>query len=123
LTTRDTRQSQEQCIRDQRKVSTRAHVQPAQAPVCSLDVTIIAPRRLLRVKLDRPTERVHAGQGALRPAQYLDPIEIQQREIRAGECREVNVIDVDADTRIDSRIEIRLPNTTDLRAHRVAAAR
>ena len=56
-------------------------------------------RRRLRAHIDEPAERIGAVASALRAAQHLDAIDVEQGR-DAAETREVDVVDDEADRRI-----------------------
>src|SRR5690606_3670098 len=121
---RDAGYTGENFLGHHREVGARLQITPAEAAARSLDVPAFGPRaRLARVQLDRAALRVHAGQRTLRAAQDFDALEIEQVERRSGDRAEVDVVDVDADARLDGRALIRLTDAADERAHRVALAR
>src|ERR1019366_1165791 len=81
----------------------------------------VAAGGLLRPQADRTTDRVLAEQRALRSAQHLDPIHIEQIEHRAEGVGEIDVIHVDADTLLRRReIEVALADAADGRRHGLA---
>src|SRR5690606_39927822 len=102
----------------------RLQVASAERADRRLDVTAFGPGSgFARVKLDRAALRVHAGQRALRTAQDLDALEIEQVESRCRHRAEIDVVDINADARLDGRALIRLTDAADERAHRRALAR
>src|SRR5690606_7978217 len=72
-----------------------------------------------RVELDCAADRVAAGERALRPAQDLDAVDVEQLNHRPRQGRVVDVVDVDPDAGLDGEIEIRLPDAADERDHRL----
>src|SRR5690606_4843345 len=60
-----------------------------------------------RHDLDRSRDGVPSVQRALRPAQYLDTLEVRQVQVRAREAAEVDVVDVDAHRRL-GKVEARV---------------
>ena len=67
---------------------------------------------------DRAADRVAALERALRAAQDLDPLEVEQVEVRAGQRRIIDVVDIDADAGLEGRVEVELADAADRRADR-----
>ncbi len=80
----------------QRKVDPGAQADPLAAAVSAFDVAFARAFGTLGEHLDRAAFGVAARQRALRAAQDLDPLEVEQVEHRAGQLRIVDVVDVDA---------------------------
>ena len=56
----------------------------------------------------------------MRAAQDLDAVEVEQVEDRAGQRGEVDVVDIEADARLERRIEVELADAADRGAERGA---
>ena len=68
---------------------------------------------LARGEINRPADGVAAKQRALRPAQDLDLLEVEDIEHRSDAAAEVNPIDVDADARVGDQGKVVLPHAAD----------
>ena len=90
------RDAREQVV-GQLEVDAGAQADAVAAAVGGFDEAVARARRLLGEHLDRAAFGVAARQRALRAAQDLDAVEVEQVEHRAGQLRIVDVVDVDAD--------------------------
>jgi hypothetical protein len=63
--------------------------------------------------LIEPPSELRPGQRALRPAQDLDSLEVEQVEHRPDQLRVVDVVNVDADAGLVGRIEVGLADAAD----------
>ena len=97
----------------QAEIDPGANADALAAAVCSLDIAAARAVGLLGEHLDRAAFGVSPRERALRPAQDLDPVEIEQVEHRAGELRIVYVVDIDADARLVGRVEVALADAAD----------
>ena len=113
----------EQRVGDQGKAARALDLGPVELAIGCLNEAVIIAVRFAREQLDGAADGVAAGQGALRTAQYLDPVKVQQVEQVTGDGAVINVIDVDADTRFYRRVEVRLADTADERDHGAAERR
>ena len=102
------------------EVGARPQVHPVAAAISAGDITAAVAGRLLGIELDRAADRILAGESALRTAQHLHPVEVEQVEDGAGEGRVIDVVHIEADARLERRIEIVLPDTADRRGERGA---
>ena len=80
-----------------------------------------SPLGLAAEQLDRAADRVLAGQRALRAAQDLHAVEVHQLEQRARQRGDVDVVDIDADARIERVVEVGLADAADERDEARAA--
>src|SRR5690606_37419564 len=71
--------------------------------------------RLGAEKLDRAADGVLARQGPLRTAQDLDAFQVDQLKQRAGERRDVAIINVHAHAGIERIVEVHLADAADER--------
>src|SRR5690606_6368797 len=98
-------------------------VDPVAAAVGGRDGRAVVAARTLRVELDRAADRVAPGERALRTAQDLDAVEVEQVEHRAGQRRVIDVVDVEADARLERGVEVVLADAANARGHRRAEGR
>ncbi len=117
------RDADEQLVRDHREVGRGAGVQAVQAAVGAFDVAAVIAVRLQRIELDGAADGVLAGQGALRPALDLDPVQVEQVQQRPRHGGEVDVVDIDADARLQGQVEVGLADAADEGHHRGAEGR
>ncbi len=82
------------------------------------DVDVVLAVRLAGEQLQRAADRVASGERALRAAQNLDAVEVEEVDQVAGDRRVVDVVDIDADAGLDRRIEVRLADAADVRDER-----
>src|SRR5204863_4363304 len=78
---------------------------------------------LPREQLERAADRVASSESALRAAQNFDAVEVEEIEQVAGDRRVVDVVDIDADARLDGGVEVRLPDAADVRDERATERR
>ena len=90
------------------------------AAIADLDEAAAVGVRPPGDQADRAADRVAALERALRAAQDLDPLEIEQVEIGAGQRRIIDVVDIDADAGLVGRAEIELADAADRGADRGA---
>src|SRR5690606_27981087 len=105
-------------VRNDREVAAAPDFDPVQRAVGQRDRAAAILARLSRIELDRAADRVTAGQRALRTAQHLDAIEVEQIEQRARQRRVVDVVDVDTDARLERVVEVRLTDAANESDHR-----
>ena len=86
-----------------------------------LDGARVVTLRLLGDQADGAAEAVLAEQRALRTAQHLDALEVEQVHGGAGERAVVHIVDVDADARIRRVDELRRDDTAHADGRRRAA--
>jgi hypothetical protein len=96
---------------------------PVAAAIGRRDIARAVAGRLLGIELDRAADRVAAGQRTLRPTQHLDPIEIEQVEDRSGQRGIIDIVDIEADARLQRRIEVILADAADAGDQRGAEGR
>ena len=87
-----------------------------EAAVGELQFVIGRETGLARGHVDGASGRVLAKQRALRSAQHLDPLDVQQIERGRGGAREVDAVDVQADALLDAVVgqAERRPDATDV---------
>src|SRR6185312_10491678 len=66
-----------------------------------------------RVVTHGAADRAAAKQSALWPAQRFHVLDIEQIELGRHRRRIVNVVHIDADARLEGKVEIRLPDAPD----------
>ena len=115
LTLADTGDAHEQRV-GHRKVGAGAQINAIARTIGTGHIATVTGG-LLGVQLDRTTDRVLAGQSALRAAQNFDTLEVQQVHDRAGQRGVINVIDIDADAGLECGVEVELTDTADRCAH------
>src|SRR5690606_16626277 len=65
-------------------------------------------------------DRAAAEERALRAAQHLDALEVQQLHLRAQRERVIDVVDIDSDTGFEGKVEVVLADAANEGRHRVA---
>nr|WP_237438247.1 hypothetical protein [Alteraurantiacibacter buctensis] len=96
---------------------------PVKAAISGFQEAATVLVRHLGEQLDRAAQRVLARQGALRPAQDFDPLQVNQVKHRAKGRAVIDIVDVDADARFQREAGIVLPDTADVGAERVGVDR
>ncbi len=99
------------------EIQAGAQIDPVTAAIGDFGIAA-RPFGLLRIELDRAADRVAAGERALRAAQDLDAVEIEQIEHRSGQGRIIDVVDIEADPRLQRRAGIILADAADIGAER-----
>ena len=107
---------------DDRKIKRGVQVQPIEAAEGKLRFATKLPGRPFGDHLHGSADSVLAEQRPLRPAEHLDPIDVEQFEHRARGSGQVDAVDVDADARILGDDEIGLTDAADEHLGEVAAA-
>jgi hypothetical protein len=75
-----------------------------ETAVVELDLGAPREARFAGRDVDRPSGRVLAEQGSLRPAQHLDPIDVEEIERRRGGTGVKDAVDVETDARLEAVI-------------------
>ncbi len=114
----DRGQAHEQLVRNQGEVDAAARLQTIEAAVGALQIAAAVAGGLLGVQLDRAADGVLAGQGALRTAENLHPVQVQEVEDRSGQRGIVDVVHVETDARLQRRVEVVLADAADRGAQR-----
>ena len=73
-------------------------------------------------ELDRAADGVLAVERALRAAQDFDPLDVEQVELVAADARQIDVVDIDADGRVERLQRVRLADAADEDVGRVGRA-
>src|SRR5690606_19811672 len=84
----------------------RPDVQAVTGTISCRHVTGVVAARSTRIELDRAADGVSSGECTLRSAQDFDAVEIEQVHDGAGQCREIDVVDVDPGARLEGRAEV-----------------
>ena len=71
---------------------------------------------------ERAADRVLAVERALRPAQHLDPLQIEQVELGAADAAVIDAVDIDADRRIEGLQRVGLADAANVDVGRVGGA-
>ena len=107
---------------DDREVERGAAVNPSETAEAKLRLAAELAGGPLGHDLHRAADRVLAEERALRSAQHLDALDVEQFEHRARRAGEVDVVDVDADARILGDDEVGLADAAEEDLREVAAA-
>src|SRR5262249_17500073 len=102
-----------QTVLNQRSPDAEAPLIPISTPERHCCGAVPFPRRRRRDHIDGTADRVPAEQGALGTAEYLDALDIEQVECRAGRAAQVNAVEVGTNTRVGGSDEVELTNTSD----------
>jgi hypothetical protein len=95
-------------------VEDAAQIDAVVRPVSRLERAGIVALRPYGIHLDGAADRVAPRERALRAAQDFHPFDVHEVEQRAGQCRQVDVVDVDADARLDREVGIVLADAADV---------
>src|SRR6185312_14252411 len=109
----DSGNSPEEDVFGESHIATGANIRTVEASVGGLDRSGIFAFRFLRVELDRAADRVLSGQRALRTAEHLNAVEIEQVQYRSGQRRVVDIIDIQPNAGLEGVIEIALTYAAD----------
>src|SRR5690606_13128401 len=102
----------------QAEVGAGAQSDAVAAALDGLDVAGVAAGRPLREQSHCAADRVATRQRALRSAQHFDPLEVEQVEDRSRQRGIIDVVDIEADARLDRGIEVELAHPADVGAER-----
>ncbi len=103
-----------QVIRD-RYINRAGEIVAIEAAGCHLDLALEDVAGLACDDADRPADRIATEQGALRPFQNLDALDIQKVLVRADRPRVIDAIDINADAWVEVEGEIVLADAADRR--------
>ena len=92
-----------------------AHLVTVAAAARQLDVAGIVPTRLFRDQAQCAADRVASKQRTLRPAQNFDPFEVEHVEDRTVSRGVIDVVDIEADARLERGQKVDLPQAADER--------
>src|SRR5437016_7842038 len=104
----------------QLEVGAGAQVDAVAAAVGDRHIAAALARRLARYEADGAALGVAPVERTLRSAQDFDALDIEQVEICAGQAWIVDIVDVEPHAGLESRIEIRLAEATDVGDDRFA---
>src|SRR5690606_15526394 len=107
-------EAQVKLVGDQRDVGRGLEAEPVERAGGELDLSVGIVVRLAAEPLDRAADRVLARQRALRAAQDLDPVEVDEVERGTERDAVVDVVDVDADARFVRELEVVLADAADV---------
>ena len=107
------RHSPHHLVAFERSADPRVGAKLAEAPGGKIGGRLEVVRRRLGDQVQRSTDGIPSIQGALRSAQHLDAIEIDQLHERHRRSGEVNAVEVHRRTRIRARVHDICPNPTD----------
>ena len=105
------------------KLCAGAQLHPVVAAIGQLDEAVVVAIGPARVEPDGAADRILAGERALRPAQDLDPVEVDQLDHRAVHRREIDVVDIDADAGLEREGGVALADAADIGRDRRAEGR
>src|SRR5690606_17631212 len=103
---RDADDAREQPILDEREIPDAFDVEPIETAVTQLDATGVLALGLAGDQPNGAADAVLSEQRALRSAQHLQALEIDQLHVRAGQRAVIDVVDVDRDRRLERVREI-----------------
>ena len=108
LLLRDADESHEQLFWDEREVADGFEVEAIVVAERHGDHARVVTLRNLRDQANRAADAVLAEQRALRPAQHLDALEIDEIHVGARDRAVVDVVDVDTDSGLEREAEVDL---------------